>query len=996
MQTRHLLVVWGGLLAAGAVLAWLAVVGCSTPVRPSSTNPPSAGSDRPSGQEQLDIAGGSNRRILARLVDPANPREWVLNILGISPEERDSYHFLWDLGDSTRMPGAMVRHTYARAGLYNVTLQATDPSNRPAYVLSQVVAVGQDADGTSTALLVLFEGRVNYGVTPPTIWAKAVTTALESGETVEFAWAMSDGSTATGPELNHPLTGTEPFRVSVTATTSLGRTASYFRYFSPTGEELYDPAGGDIVADAGADQTVAPGDTVTLDGSGSTYSGQAPVTFRWAQIAGPAVALKRDDRPLVHFTAPAADSQPVLLEFRLTLASGDQSASDTVRITVAPTMALAGTPFYGMQVVSVLSEENSVTVTTSGGVYQMRPDGIDAWRRIAPATNSVNPRKVAMLTFAPSLGAFAVESADRRSCVLRSAGGLRVQINSDSLVFLENTGASLRYTYTSLLPNPPWAKGSNGDFYYNDGDGGTCHYMHPDSPGTYGGTAGVPNTFTITLATGQSSAFGVFPPREFNFKKLYGGPENGQWVDARPTVAHLYAYSSIRPRSECEGCGSAWETRWYDGRYKPHGVGVFSLFNFLFYLNIPSGENETYIDYDTEEYASSTPIYNKLKGRWEYVFEQPELIHRFVRQAHANGFKVTTYFSPPQWRTKSLAPVHEITAWMREFQTEYDLDGWYLDGVRFNTSPSNWLESYQFLRQVREDVGDEGHLWLHTSVDPWGLWSGRVFVHGETYGDMTLQGETSAGNDPVGFGLAYSNSPNDPWYQYYASGYGSSQAIGSILRMYSGNYPRTSLREEDRARLMGSAPMASRLVPNDLYHATPYRDIFSPAFSRTRNDLKAAFYSHGEPGYIQAFLAGANGFPFWPLSWYKELDPLPSINVVSPTQAVISFRTDTNAVASVHYIAEDPRFTYAFDDKIWIENKHVTLYDPANEAGSVLKLVKLTTPTTVFTVPLNNLTPGTTYYVRIRCSPSSTTAEFDPNAATVYGAFAQFQTPKEE
>jgi hypothetical protein len=335
---------------------------------------------------------------------------------------------------------------------------------------------------------------------------------------------------------------------------------------------------------------------------------------------------------------------------------------------------------------------------------------------------------------------------------------------------------------------------------------------------------------------------------------------------------------------------------------------------------------------------------------------------------------------------------------MREFQAEYNLDGWYLDGTGFgySASTSNWLASYEFLRQVREDVGDEGHLWLHTSVDPWGLWTGRVFVHGETYGDMTLKGETSGGDDPVGFGLAYSNSPSDPWYQYYASGYGSSQAIGSILRMYSGGYPRTSLREEDRARLMGSAPMASRLGLSDVFYATPYRDIFWPAFSKARSDLKAEFHSHGDPGYIQAFLARANGFPFWPLRWYEELDPLPLLTAVSATQAVLSFQTDVSAVATIHYIAEDPRFTYAFDDWTWIVNEHVTLYDPADEAGSVLKLVKVTTPTTTFTVTLNNLAPGTEYYVRIRCSPSSTTAEFDPNAAKIYGGFVQFQTPGKE
>jgi hypothetical protein len=884
----------------------------------------------------LDIADGEPRRILARLVDPANPREWVLNVLGISAEERESHHFLWDLGDATRLTGALVRHTFARAGLYSVTLQATDPANRPAYVLSQVVAVG--VDGSSADFLVSFEARVDYGVAPPTIWAKAATTTLESGETVGFEWSMSDGATAAGPELNHVLTGTEPLRVSVTATTSLGRTASYFRYFSPTGDDLYDPAGGDLVADAGADQTVAPGDTVTLDGSGSTYSGQAPVTFLWTQIAGPAVTLERNDRPLVRFTAPEADSGPITLEFRLTLTSQDQSAFDTVTITVAPTMALAGTPFYGMEVVSVLPEGDGVTVTTSGGVYEVKPGGIDAWRRIAPATNSVNPRKVATLTFAPSVGVFSVESADRRSCVLKSAGGLRVQINSDSLVFLENTGASLTYTYTSLLPNPPWAKGVNGDFYYNDGDGGTCHYMHPDTPGTYGGGAGVPNTFPITLATGRSSAFGVFPPKAFDFEKLYG-------EDARPFVAHLYNPEGIRTG------GSTWQII---DRYKQRRFGVLSFFNFNYYADststLPPGVTDPFPG------VRYKPVFNEANGRWEYHFEEPEYVRPFTDFAHSHGLRVTTYFYPYEWEEVTGTTLMDALSWMREFQLEHGLDGWYLDGLGSATKP-NWLRTYDFMRQLREDVGDSGHLFLHTSLSPWGRWDGRVLIHAEAYGSMTLKGETGE--------LAVTHSPNDLVFRYYTGGYGNSQALGAHFPKRSG-FARGSLRTEERSRLMGSIIASERIAGVSW---SIFDEWLRPAYEENRRR------------YAEGNLAPLS---LWPVSWYNDI-PV-AVSVIGPEDAVVVFSTPEFSLADVRYLQEQPDYGYSFDDAVWSADANQTVTPPIFRTTTSV-------PQTSFSLPLTGLKRSTTYYVRVRCSAALSPGEFEPAAERIYGGFAAFTTP---
>ncbi len=226
-------------------------------------------------------------------------------------------------------------------------------------------------------------------------------------------------------------------------------------------------------------------------------------------------------------------------------------------------------------------------------------------------------------------------------------------------------------------------------------------------------------------------------------------------------------------------------------QYSDLGFGVLSMFNFNFYadesIGLPAGFSDPFPS------CRYLPVYNDLNDRWEYVFQYPELIRPFVAYAHSLGLKVTSYFYPAEWERITGTSLQDAILWMREFQAEYDLDGWYLDGAGSNQP--NWLEAYEFVRQLRMGVGDDGHLWFHVSADPWGRWDGRVLVHAECYADMTLKGETGD--------LVLTHSPNNPCYRYYTGGYGTSQAMAVHMPMFGG-FGRGSLREEERSRLMGT------------------------------------------------------------------------------------------------------------------------------------------------------------------------------------------------
>jgi len=95
------------------------------------------------------------------------------------------------------------------------------------------------------------------------------------------------------------------------------------------------------VARAGADQTVAAGDTVTLDGSSSQANGGSIRSFSWTQTAGPAVTLTNANTARATFVAPGV-AVNTTTTFRLTVVNdGNRADSASTVVTVRPAAAAA-------------------------------------------------------------------------------------------------------------------------------------------------------------------------------------------------------------------------------------------------------------------------------------------------------------------------------------------------------------------------------------------------------------------------------------------------------------------------------------------------------------------------------------------------------------------------------------------------------------------------------------------------------------------------------
>ena len=88
-------------------------------------------------------------------------------------------------------------------------------------------------------------------------------------------------------------------------------------------------------ADAGDDQTVSEGESVSLDGTGSNDPDGDPLSYSWTQVAGTSVTLIGANTVNPSFMSPAVAIGGETLTFQLAVEANDVSDTDTVDITIA-------------------------------------------------------------------------------------------------------------------------------------------------------------------------------------------------------------------------------------------------------------------------------------------------------------------------------------------------------------------------------------------------------------------------------------------------------------------------------------------------------------------------------------------------------------------------------------------------------------------------------------------------------------------------------------
>ena len=157
------------------------------------------------------------------------------------------------------------------------------------------------------------------------------------GGTLTYSWSQTSGTTVTlsstaavSPTFTAPASAVT-LTFQLTVTDSLGQTAT-----DTVSVKVVDPSSPNRApaANAGSDQTVNPGATVSLDGSGSSDLDGDALDYGWSQTGGTTVTINNPQTKVATFTAPAYGAE---LTFHLAVTdSFEQTATDTVNITVRP------------------------------------------------------------------------------------------------------------------------------------------------------------------------------------------------------------------------------------------------------------------------------------------------------------------------------------------------------------------------------------------------------------------------------------------------------------------------------------------------------------------------------------------------------------------------------------------------------------------------------------------------------------------------------------
>ena len=322
------------------------------------------------------------------------------------------------------------------------------------------------------------------------------------GDTISYSWTVPASSsvtlssnTAQNPTFTAPVSAG---RITFTVTVSDG-TLSDSDTITITIVSNQPPT-----ANAGSDQNVAVGASVTLDGTGSSDPDSNTLTYSWAKTSGPAVSLNGDMTAQPTFTAP---SSPGVIVFTLGVTDEITTVTDTVTVTVSAGLIANAGQDQNVTTGEVVTLDGTNSANTVGSTLTY------SWVKTSGPAVSLNGHTTAQPTFtapsSPGVIVFTLTVSDGTSVktdtvtITVSAppnqpptanAGSNQSVASGTLVTLSGSGSDPDGDTLSYS----WATPAGSSVTLSNTSAQNPTFTAPSSAGTI--------TFTLTVSDGTLSA----------------------------------------------------------------------------------------------------------------------------------------------------------------------------------------------------------------------------------------------------------------------------------------------------------------------------------------------------------------------------------------------------------------------------------------------------------------------------------------------------------